>query len=258
METSKDDDYESSEDEDFIPDEASSESSDNESDKDYQAGVEQNNDSEKIAKALNTNLDDVWAKMNKRPADQGNKPVLSESDNLEKVGEAGNDQNTTNEASDDQNKPDAMNTNQNKTNDSQEDIDKDGTILIKHEYQFAGETVRSEKRVHKDSAEAKAYLNSLAIDNAKSSQSQTNKPNAILNRSKGPPRKRPSTLLESANRKAPKAMSTLEKSRLDWAAYKDKEGIEDQLRRDSKNSFLDRQDFLHRAEEKRESLYKPK
>ena len=51
-----------------------------------------------------------------------------------------------------------------------------------------------------------------------------------------------------------KKLNTVEKSRMDWAGYVDKEGIKDELELagKSKGSYTAREDFLARSEARRE------
>ena len=51
-----------------------------------------------------------------------------------------------------------------------------------------------------------------------------------------------------------KKLTTVEKSRMDWAGYVDKEGIKDELELagKSKDSYMAREDFLAKSEARRE------
>ena len=126
-------------------------------------------------------------------------------------------------------------------------------ITIKRTYVFAGETITEEKAVPKSSAEARLYL-----------QNQQKSPSAPLNH---PPLRRPlkrksrfepnpegivKGLPANANR-GPK-LNVVEKSKLDWAGYVDKEGMQDELKNaeKAKDGYLSRTDFLGRVEAKRE------
>ncbi|GAO51985.1 BCNT-domain-containing protein [Saitoella complicata NRRL Y-17804] len=133
-------------------------------------------------------------------------------------------------------------------------------IKIKRTYEFAGETITEEIEVPADSASARAYLASTKFPTTSSSVSTTPTPSLAASTSastasgtlppkRDPPRKRVSAL-ESASTKAPK-LNTLEKSRLDWASYVDKEGISEELKKHNKDGFVEKQGFLRRAEEAR-------
>lgn len=58
----------------------------------------------------------------------------------------------------------------------------------------------------------------------------------------------------AAGKEAAKKLNTVEKSRMDWAGYVDKEGIKDELELagKSKGSHMLREDFLARSEMRRE------
>jgi len=135
------------------------------------------------------------------------------------------------------------------------------TITIKRTYVFAGETITEEKEVPNTSAEARLYL-----------QSQQQEANTSASAASGtkPPLRRPkkrTSMFEpnpegtvkgltptgaSAN-KGPK-LNTIEKSKLDWAGFVDKEGIQEELdgAGKAKEGYLGRMDFLGRVGAKRE------
>lgn len=147
------------------------------------------------------------------------------------------------------------------------------TILIKRTYNFAGKVHSEEKLVDRDSAEAKLYLASLEGENGEGAATAT----------ESSPKKMPRKAFRSAFEPIPtdqalqrsdlnlgvsvrlrarelaseanaKKLNTVEKSRMDWAGYVDKEGIKDELELagKSKTSYAARQDFLARSEAKRE------
>ncbi|KGK40183.1 hypothetical protein JL09_g559 [Pichia kudriavzevii] len=112
------------------------------------------------------------------------------------------------------------------------------TIKITRTYEFAGKMITEEKEVDADSEEAKAHLNSTAI--------------------KGTPKEeeeRKSTRCRLTNSSTAK-LSTLEKSRLDWANFVDKSKISEELKYNNKGGFLEKQDFLNRVESRRDGLLK--
>lgn len=128
-------------------------------------------------------------------------------------------------------------------------------ITIKRTYEFAGEMITEERTVHKDSAEARLYL-----------ESQSTKPPSTPDPDKPPlrrPKKRVSMFepnptgavagLPASASKGPK-LNTIEKSKLDWAGYVDKEGIADELNvhKKGKEGYLERMEFLNRMDAKRE------
>ena len=145
-------------------------------------------------------------------------------------------------------------------------------IRIKRSYNFAGKVHTEEKLVARDSAEAKLYLASLG-ENADPNGEEDVQPARRM------PRKAFRSVFEPiidlsvrrsdlnlgmgerlrarelANEANAKKLNTVEKSRMDWAGYVDKEGIKDELELagKSKGSFNSRQEFLARSEAKREA-----
>lgn len=147
----------------------------------------------------------------------------------------------------------------------------DSMVRIKRTYNFAGKVHTEEKLVARDSAEAKLYLASLDPADP-----------ALAAESDQPPRRMPRKAFRSAFEPVPdnlarradlslgmgvlrkareeatraeaRKLNTVEKSRMDWAGYVDKEGIKDELvlAGKSKESFVGRQDFLARTEARKE------
>lgn len=146
------------------------------------------------------------------------------------------------------------------------------TILIKRTYNFAGKVHTEEKLVARESAEAKLYLASLGDENGDGAGiPESTSPKRVLKkafRSAFEPitdigMQRSDLSLgvsvrlrarELANEANVKKLNTVEKSRMDWAGYVDKEGIKDELELagKSKESYAARQEFLARSEAKRE------
>lgn len=58
--------------------------------------------------------------------------------------------------------------------------------------------------------------------------------------------KRKSNLEEMVKGNKPAKLNVLEKSRLDWAQFVDKEGIQDDLKQYNKDGYVERQEFLKR------------
>jgi hypothetical protein len=163
-------------------------------------------------------------------------------------------------------------------------------ITIKRTIKFAGEVTTEEKRVHKESAEAKLYLqekeeqqkkSNQPIDIEGSSEEAAKKkirrplkrlsrfePNPLGEVKTLPPHlqlrwprsKQPggaTTLLPSSKLPVvPQAtkLNTVDKSRYDWAGFVDKEGIADELDEygKSKANYTGREDFLNRAQNRQE------
>jgi hypothetical protein len=157
----------------------------------------------------------------------------------------------------------------------QQQKDAPAMIRINRTYNFAGQVHTEEKLVARDSAEAKVYLASLGenadpdalaveVDDQQPTKKMPRKafrsifePSADrliqrsdLNLGMGVRLK----AREQAAQKDAKKLNTVEKSRMDWAGYVDKEGIKDELvlAGKSKTSYAARQDFLARSEAVRE------
>lgn len=123
-------------------------------------------------------------------------------------------------------------------------------IKIKSTYEFAGKVITEDKWVDSNSAEAKLYLGSVKLKQ----ELELAKPK--LPAKKGIRRKRPSLLDAVINDEKALKLSTLEKSRLDWSSYVDKEGIKDELTQNNKGGYLQKQDFLDRVLRKVDTNYK--
>ncbi|KAI1132946.1 bucentaur or craniofacial development-domain-containing protein [Nemania abortiva] len=141
-------------------------------------------------------------------------------------------------------------------------------IKIKRTYNFAGKIHTEEKLVARDSAEAKLYL---ASQDPKLADAETED-----EQPKRKPRKAFRSIFEPAieglaqrddlklgmdirlelreQQAKAKKLNVVEKSRMDWAGFVDKEGIKDELELagKSKQSYVSRQDFLQRVEAKKE------
>lgn len=126
-------------------------------------------------------------------------------------------------------------------------------VKISRTYEFAGETIREEKMVDADSEEAKAHLNSTKL--AQKQQDCSDKPPVSTLRRK---RKRASLLDAVITNSSKAKLSTLEKSRLDWASYVDKNKIGEELKYKNKNGYLEKQDFLSRVDSKQDEMRRGK
>lgn len=154
-------------------------------------------------------------------------------------------------------------------------------ITIKRTYTFAGNTTTEEKLVPRESAEARLYLSSQISKPSAPSTAD----NADLNKPVRRPLRRPSRFddadprvslthttnmikshlvptavnnagMSAVQRKMEQGqkLNTVEKSKLDWAGYVDKEKLKDELdmAEKAKGSYLDRMEFLGRSEQARE------
>ncbi|PLB44609.1 BCNT-domain-containing protein [Aspergillus steynii IBT 23096] len=208
-------------------------------------------------------VDALWAKMNAPDTDSGPDPSENETQETKPAADGETNKTETQEA---QEPP----TTQQKPKYTEE------LVKIKRTYKFAGEMITEEKLVPKDSAEAKIYLASgndaetVPVADADAERANVK---AALNLRR--PLRRlsrfdpnPTGSIKKSWEKQPAAaqapgteegargpkINTVEKSRLDWAAYVDQAGIKDELKVHSKakEGFLGRMDFLDRVGANRE------
>ncbi|KAF3992431.1 hypothetical protein FT663_00711 [Candidozyma haemuli var. vulneris] len=137
-------------------------------------------------------------------------------------------------------------------------------VRIETSYTFAGKLVKESKLVKADSAEAKAYLNSTSgITLAGEGEGQRKSFVTVIRQIKGTEEqvplmiklKRPSLIDKFLQGDKKNKLTTLEKSRLDWASYVDEEKIKDDLELHNKAGYLDKQDFLGRMDARRDVQY---
>lgn len=132
------------------------------------------------------------------------------------------------------------------------------TIEIDRTYEFAGEVHHEKKVVPKDSAEARDYLSSLPPPTDTNSGLDPAAAAATVRTHNGVPLRKVikrKSMLETTHGK-PKKINTLEKSRMEWSGFVDKEGINDHLKRGNMNGYLDKQDFLQRSGDTSYQLWK--
>lgn len=147
----------------------------------------------------------------------------------------------------------------------------DEFVKIKRTYKFAGEMITEEKIVPKDSAEAKVFmanegtadtLTAVDVEDATNAKAvKLRRPLRKVSRFDPNPtgsiqrswEKQPGTGTTEENIRGPK-INTVEKSKMDWAAYVDQAGIKDELRIHSraKEGYHGRMDFLDRVGAKQE------
>lgn len=153
-----------------------------------------------------------------------------------------------------------------KEKEPEEPIDPHETRMVRIEtsYTFAGKLVKELKMVKADSAEAKAYLNSASgITLGAEGEGQKKLFVTVVRTIKGTDEqvplmiklKRPSLIDKFLKGDKKNKLTTLEKSRLDWASYVDEEKIQDDLALHNKAGYLDKQDFLGRMDAKRDDQY---
>lgn len=166
----------------------------------------------------------------------------------------------------------------------------DGMVTIKRSYGFAGEMHTEEKRVHKDSAEAKLYFASLGPskkapltdaasveDTQQESGPQLRRPLRRASRFEPNPTGEVKGLpIDRQRLRAPsradvmalqqrkeeedkrkgkvQRLTTVQKSAIDWAAHVDREGLKEELDvyGRSKQGFLGRMDFIRGVEGRKE------
>lgn len=158
------------------------------------------------------------------------------------------------------------------------------TVTIKRTYTFAGTTTTEEKLVPRESAEARLYLSSEPAKAPQPPAVHTPTTEGAIRR----PLRRPSRFddpnpaplsllqttasiktslaptatnnagLSAMQRKLEQGqkLNTVEKSRLDWAGYVDKEKLKDELdmAEKAKGSYMERMDFLGRSDQAREDV----
>ncbi|TGJ82917.1 hypothetical protein E0Z10_g5849 [Xylaria hypoxylon] len=201
---------------------------------------------------VTVDVDDLWAQMTAAPLIPANIVTEQDKGNLQ-PGYVSADENA-----------DAAKTASSKSNDT----DPLRMIKIKRTYNFAGKVHTEEKLVARDSAEAKLHLASqdpkLVDTEIEDEQPKRNPRKAF--RSIFEPviegfaqrfdlKLGMNTRLELREQQAKaKKLNVVEKSRMDWAGFVDKEGIKDdlELAGKSKESYVSRQDFLQRVEAKKE------
>lgn len=145
------------------------------------------------------------------------------------------------------------------------------TIKIKRTYTFAGKVHTEEKLVPRDSAEARLYLASQHGADEQQQQPPPDQDNKRMPRKAFRSAFEP-VLLTADDERADldlgmavrlrareaahtaRKLNTVEKSRMDWAGFVDKEGLKDELvlAGRAKGNFAGQQDFLARTEARRE------
>ncbi|VEN57162.1 unnamed protein product [Callosobruchus maculatus] len=118
-------------------------------------------------------------------------------------------------------------------------------VKVTQIFEFAGEEVTVEKEVAADSAEARLLKPAADKNGPKTSKGKRSAGLSGIN-----------NVLSQLSKK-PK-ISTLEKSKLDWDKFKKEENIEEELQtfNKGKDGYLDKQDFLERADLRRFEIEK--
>ncbi|XP_061578574.1 craniofacial development protein 1 [Cololabis saira] len=134
-------------------------------------------------------------------------------------------------------------------------------VTITKVFDFAGEEVRVSKEVSADSKEAKSFLKSQNTEEEEEENgSKERSPAPSQPPLPGPSAKRPAGISNIMNRFGGKKqkMSTLEKSKMDWDAFKSEEGITEELaiHNRGKEGYVERKNFLDRVDHRRFELEK--
>lgn len=131
-------------------------------------------------------------------------------------------------------------------------------VTITKVFDFAGEEVRVNKEVSADSREAKSYLKSQSIQSDEKSDNEMLSPCCPPLPSSSA--KRPAGMSSVLNRIGGKKqkMSTLEKSKMDWDAFKSEEGITEELaiHNRGREGYVERKHFLERVDHRQFELEK--
>ncbi|XP_018330978.1 craniofacial development protein 1 [Agrilus planipennis] len=138
--------------------------------------------------------------------------------------------------------------NESKTNTSSEqqqkkpELKKEDKIKITQVFDFAGEEIKVEKEIPVSSDEAKGLVN-------ENSSTSTNSGKKVRKGGLN-------SVLGQIGKKS--KINTLDKTKLDWDQYKKEENIEEELKAysKSKDGYLERQDFLQRADLRRFEIEK--
>ncbi|KAF3059263.1 SWR1-complex protein 5 [Daldinia childiae] len=195
-------------------------------------------------------VDDIWAKMTAAPLIPSKADIETETETPKPVQEQGSDGQSKGT----------------KDRSQADKLDGEGLasmIKIKRTYNFAGKVHVEEKLVPRDSAEAKLYLASqdpTSVEDVEAEDSQPRRKPRKAFRSifepviEGLTQRADLNLgmdarLQLREQAKAKKLNVVEKSRMDWAGFVDKEGIKDELELagKSKESYVNRQDFLARV-----------
>jgi hypothetical protein len=143
--------------------------------------------------------------------------------------------------------------------------DMEEMIMIKRTYKFAGEVHTEEKIVPKSSAEARLWLSQQSFHSQTALGSDATLRRPLRKISRFDPNHNNLAAFQKnwsktggkpgkAGFDGPK-LNTVEKSRQDWAAHIDQEGLQEELQEaaKAKGGYLGRQDFLNEVEQKREA-----
>ncbi|SMN22564.1 similar to Saccharomyces cerevisiae YBR231C SWC5 Protein of unknown function, component of the SWR1 complex, which exchanges histone variant H2AZ (Htz1p) for chromatin-bound histone H2A [Maudiozyma saulgeensis] len=136
-------------------------------------------------------------------------------------------------------------------------------ITIERTYKFAGEVIHEKKIVPRFSAEGQEYLKNSKFNTSETQPREplehTSKIDTVTQEERSKlrrPLKREPILEKIIAGSIKPKLTTLEKSKLDWVNYVDKEGITDDLAIHNRDGYLAKQDFLDRVETHKDKKYK--
>lgn len=134
------------------------------------------------------------------------------------------------------------------------------TVTITKVFDFAGEEIRVNKEVAADSREAKSFLKSQSSAQERTETEEQRCSSDLPSPPASSGAKRPaglSGILGHIGGKKPK-MSTLEKSKMDWDAFKSEEGISEELaiHNRGREGYVERKNFLERVDHRQFEIEK--
>ncbi|XP_077565826.1 craniofacial development protein 1 isoform X2 [Stigmatopora nigra] len=131
-------------------------------------------------------------------------------------------------------------------------------VTIVKVFDFAGEEVRVNKEVSLDSREAKMHFKAQCTEERMGTDKPTSPPHQST--CSQPSSKRPAGMCSLLNRIGGKKqkISTLEKSKMDWDAFKHEEGITEELaiHNRGKDGYVERKNFLERVDHRQFEMEK--
>lgn len=146
------------------------------------------------------------------------------------------------------------------TTTSKTDSSEPATVTITKVFDFAGEEVRVNKEVAADSREAKSFLKSQSSALEDKEPEEQSSPADLPFSPASSAVKRPAGLSGILGRIGGKKqkMSTLEKSKMDWDAFKSEEGIGDELaiHNRGREGYVERKNFLERVDHRQFEIEK--
>lgn len=134
------------------------------------------------------------------------------------------------------------------------------TVTITKVFDFAGEEVRVNKEVAADSREAKSFLKSQSSAQESTETEEQSSSDSLPFSPASSGVKRPAGLSGILGRLGGKKakMSTLEKSKMDWDAFKSEEGIGEELaiHNRGREGYVERKNFLERVDHRQFEIEK--